>query len=643
MFNPLKKKMNSKLIFEFSDSEKPLNIEIENTETKISFESNRIIIDFTDFTINEYKIYNCKIKYQSYINICSINVYYEKENYYYILGDGNHSAEIIFIDFVNKSIIEDDCKIKYKGVNYFPKEDFNLSSRKRINLLNINIKDLELPKDLNNKEINFDIKEEKNFLVLISVVNEQKIIGIHSNNPFYEEDINLKESEIIEILENSIKKVEEILKFDIKKNIFDYYEEIDKEKIDVYKNEIFNSYEVEKKISKYFIPYRENLNENEIKIYDLYSEFMLYFPDFEKSMRKNYKYNVNRYSYQYYFSKKSILNFCERLPKNLTNTDMIKLKYAACRCLKILLYYGYAENFDDLFDFLDFGDKNTIYYDSNSFNIQFVNSITEKSEIFPFFLQINSGSSIDLISNNLTSRISMLNESQVKNHLLSTIPKYGIRLKVNSFFNACTFSELKISCFCENSFFSYYLSEDQLKSINDVNYNRRYRLSNLLQHENFGHIKFSLNFYSFYDKRIDRSFDSDCDYDKSQPLSPKVYYKFHTKEEMIEIVKERKINNKIITIGESGIALTTFITRGKYKLMKMILYKSGINFKTIFENPTLMSSEDLTNFIKELELIYNESNLVNEEGDDIEYKSKFDEPQFVDYLPVGIPTIEKFN
>ena len=642
MFDSLKKKVKSKLVFEFvGDTKKPLNIEIENAKTKISFNMNNITLDLIDFSINEYKVYNCKINYQSFIGNSSITVYYEKENFYYIFGDGNESAEIIFIDFVNKSITQNDCQIKYKGVNFFPKENFNLYTRKRINLININIKELELPKDLNNKEINIDTKEDKNFLIIISVVNRQKLIGIYLNNPFFEEIITLKEDEIIEILENSIKKVEQILNFNIKKDIFQYLDEIDKKKLEDYKIEIKNSYEIEKKISKYFIINREYLNQNQIKIYNLYSEFMIHFPDFNESIR-NSEINIKRYYFQYYFSKKSIINFYNKLPKFLEDSDKIKLKYAACRCLKVLLYHDYGENYEDLFEFLDFEDKNTIYYESNLFNKKFVNLITEKSEIFPFFLQINSGSSINLISNNLTSRISMLNEDQVKNHLISTIPKYGIRLKVHSFFNACSFSELKISCFCENLFFSYYLNDEHLKSINDINYNKRFRLSNLLQHEDFGHLKFSLNFYSFFDKKIDRTYEPNYDYHYSQPLSPKVYYKFHSKEEMIEIVKERKIKDKKITIGESGIALTTFLTRGKYKLMKMILYKPGINFKKIFENPSLMAAEDLTDFINELESIYDNSALFNKEENDIEYKSKFDDPKFEDELPIGIPTVEKF-
>ena len=73
------------------------------------------------------------------------------------------------------------CKIKYKNENYFPEEDFFLYTRRRINFLNIEIQDLELPKDLKNNVVNIGTTETKNYLILISIVKEPKIIGVYTN------------------------------------------------------------------------------------------------------------------------------------------------------------------------------------------------------------------------------------------------------------------------------------------------------------------------------------------------------------------------------------------------------------------------------------------------------------------------------
>ena len=97
------------------------------------------------------------------------------------------------------------------------------------------------------------------------------------------------------------------------------------------------------------------------------------------------------------------------IPTNVKPSDRVKLKYSACRCLRTLLNSGDGRNNLNLFEFRDFTEEGTIYYEANDFNEKFINFLTEKSEIFLFFLQINSGSGINLLTNEFMSRISMLN------------------------------------------------------------------------------------------------------------------------------------------------------------------------------------------------------------------------------------------
>ena len=235
------------------------------------------------------------------------------------------------------------------------------------------------------------------------------------------------------------------------------------------------------------------------------------------------------------------------IPTNVKPSDRVKLKYSACRCLRTLLNSGDGRNNLNLFEFRDFTEEGTIYYEANDFNEKFINFLTEKSEIFLFFLQINSGSGINLLSNEFMSRISMLNEKNIKDNLLSTIPKYAIKIKSKSRFNACTFNEVKITCINEFLALGQDLDINTLRiECDDDDYNLRYLLSNLMQHEDFGHINFSINFYAFYDEKIERP--SDIHYSKN--LSPFKYYMVNAKKEMIqEIVKEIKIQ-KIYDVQE---------------------------------------------------------------------------------------------
>lgn len=240
---------------------------------------------------------------------------------------------------------------------------------------------------------------------------------------------------------DSIKK---IVYINEKESYFEYLARRTSNIINSYEQELKKSYEIEKKISDYFLIPREELNKEEIILYDKYSDFMAYFPDLINNNRDKEDLNGYRYYHQFYFSENSLNKFLKSIPKDINESDKIKLKYSTFRCLRALLKTGNCDNSFGLFDFIDFTNKETIYYDANEFNRKFIDCLTEKSEIFLFFLQINSGSGINLLSDEFMSRISMLNEKNITDHLLSTIPKYGIKIH-GAPFNACTFNEVKIT------------------------------------------------------------------------------------------------------------------------------------------------------------------------------------------------------
>ena len=258
-----------------------------------------------------------------------------------------------------------------------------------------------------------------------------------------------------------------------------------------------------------------------------------------------------------------------------------------------------------------------------------------------------------------------------------------------------------------------------------------------MQQEDFGHLNFSINFYAFYDEKIERP--SEIPYFES--LSPFKYYMINEKEEKIqEIVKETKIsilvpknkkikeenkieedkqeedkkeknkneeeyeedkrgelnslnnneknreNNEIekddrkdnkeelgkvqkkedeknnirirktkkednyelkeevIIKGDSGIALSFFLTRGKYQLMK-VFRKESINFEELFNHPELPAEEDLSEFIDILEDIYldNREKFLSDSDSNVEYETRFHNSTETNFLPYGIPRLEKYD
>lgn len=129
--------------------------------------------------------------------------------------------------------------------------------------------------------------------------------------------------------------------------------------------------------------------------------------------------NLNTFPFikQYYYSQKAIENFIKTITSELNRVEKVYLIYSAARCLRALLYNGYARSDEKIFYFFDLNKENTIYNEAKKFNETFIDNLTENSEMYSFLLQINSGSSINKLINDLSSRISMLKLQQIKEHL----------------------------------------------------------------------------------------------------------------------------------------------------------------------------------------------------------------------------------
>ena len=290
---------------------------------------------------------------------------------------------------------------------------------------------------------------------------------------------------------------------------------------------------------------------------------MLAFPDFKTSKRKNKNLNTFKFLKQHYFSHKVIENFEKTIPSKVSKKERTLLKYSACRCLRTLLRNDLAIFKDNLFHLCDLNDPNNIYNEAKKFNEIFIDNLTENSEMFLFFIQINSGSSINKLTNDLTARFSMLKLEQIKEHLRNSIPDYIIRMDYHCGINGITFTETKCTFISEVDVLGYFLDDQELKGGNtDEKYNKRLILSNLLQHERFGHVKFSLNFYSFKQdkgKSLYNPFD-----DKDEPSSPRQFYQIKNKEnkndeKFAEVTRTEKFEFGEVKIGEAGIAFNLFL------------------------------------------------------------------------------------
>ena len=607
MYDSIKEEKEATLIIKFEEEEiekGPKSFTILNQTIPIKKDISEYKIHLKDKSLNENKVYECFLQYESKKISCFLKVNYGQENSYNLGRKINSkSFEFIFADFANQKINNDRCYVKYNGKKYFANDDKNFSKLRCLNLINIDLKLLELPLSFENKVISHDIFNDSSFLVFVSVAEEKrKIFGIYQNKPFIEKELKITGKQIIDKLKVSLNNVNSVLNYDKNKTFDEYFNGIQLKNVrTIYLNELRNSIELEQEINQFFNFYRPNLTDEEILAFDTYSEFMLAFPDFKTTKRKNKNLNTFKFLKQHYFSHKVIENFEKTIPSKVSKKERTLLKCSACRCLRTLLRNDLAIFKDNLFHLCDLNDPNNIYNEAKKFNEIFIDNLTENSEMFLFFIQINSGSSINKLTNDLTARFSMLKLEQIKEHLRNSIPDYIIRMDYHCGINGITFNESKCTFISEVDVLGYFLDDQELKGGNtDEKYNKRLILSNLLQHERFGHIKFSLNFYSFKQdkgKSLYNPFD-----DKDEPSSPRQFYQIKNEEnkndeKFAEVTRTEKFEFGEVKIGEAGVAFNLFLTRGDEENMNILRFIEA-DFTKVFSQPQLFAANDLTELNK---------------------------------------------
>ena len=100
---------------------------------------------------------------------------------------------------------------------------------------------------------------------------------MYLNNPFIEKKLNITENEIISLLNTSLDSIKKIVYVKEKESYVEYLNRGTNNINDSYEKELKQSYEIEKKISEYFLIPREELNETQTIIYDKYSNLWLIF------------------------------------------------------------------------------------------------------------------------------------------------------------------------------------------------------------------------------------------------------------------------------------------------------------------------------------------------------------------------------
>ncbi len=559
-------------------------------------EKSKYNLTLKDNSLYENKVYECFLDYGTEKVPYYIKINYGQENHYFFGRKKNSmSFEFIFGDFVNDKIDNNRCYIEYNGIKYYSYDDKNFLKLRCLNLVNVGLNLVKLPLSYKKEVIPLEYFDDKSFFIFISVAEKnQKIFGLFRNKPFEEKQKLLDANDVITLLEESLDKVRGILNYNKDKNFHEYKNGINMEELPTtYIKEIRGSVNLEQNIMPFFNFSRPNLTEEELIAFDIYSEFMIAFPNFLNMKRISNNLTPYKFYKQYYYSKKAIENFMKTIPSYVDQVQRTLLKYSACRCLRSILSHGFGNGIEDLFYFYDINKPDTIYNDAKKFNEAFIEELNENSEMFLFLLQIISGSSNNKLTQNLTTRISMLTLDQIKSHLKDSLPNYIIRLKLKVDFTGLTFNEVRHTIINEMNLFESFLSEEELNGYDDDINSRRLILANFLEQERFVHLNNWMNFFSSRPDIEEILIDS---YDlEDEPLNPRQYYQIENekKEKLIEIVQTSNYLGKEVKKGESGLAFNFFLTRGD-EINFNILRNDTADFSKIFIDPKLFAAKDLT-------------------------------------------------
>ena len=526
-------------------------------------------------------------------------VYYYRVNYFFgsAYGIFDNSFEFIFAttDKINfNPQIElniDPKKIFIKSEEEFEKN----SNRKRINLFNININYINNI-DFNEIKDELQINESNDLLIIIG--NNMKILGAHYKTKTLNYSHNFDSKfQFITNFENLI---------NLTPNDMDNPQLKIKLKEIITKMYLFINYN--NKFKKYLKTELTKMDNEDIKIYKIYIIYKIILHTIFKE-----KFGELIYNEENNFLLKFLLNnliLFENECKNIKEDEKIKLYFIGGCLLKEfsllyqnneIIYKKYIEENLQLLSLIDFSKEGNIYHEANEKNIEFVNELKESSFLFFYLLQFNSSFSRNIFvkySIKSSSTISMITLEELKSDLLKCIPKFGIRIFYENSFIGFTEIISGITIINENKIFKRQLTDDELLSLNDKNYYKRFIICFLLKLERFAHLKHTINKSTQYLN------------------SPNIFYNIN--------------KNKIIIFDypEIGNAFEYFVSDFKidfydkiYKLDK----NNDINFKELFENTKLWianSNDEITKKFKEIDEKISYEKLEETEKNETKLKEK---------------------
>ena len=406
-----------------------------------------------------------------------ITVYFNQINYFYISLNilFCNSIEFIFyknfpeISFITNEYKTIKCEEKFEDDEHF----------KRICMINVNrskIKSgliLDGYEDIFSSELDY---ESKNISVVVG--QDLKILSFFQKQIFLDTKISHKIYSLVELVD----------KFNANLS----YEEFESYKSTI--SQIYHLGKIKTFNSDIFNGFKETEIHTVIKLMIAFGKYRIIkkiFIEEEPGLKINYN-ESNYKKFVYIFNQ--LENFHQKCKKNIKDDDLIiaKLFFTASIALEEYLKSSeYSELKEDLIDLIDFKKEGTIYNSAYEDSLNLIMNFNKESFLYPIFLQFNSGFKKTIYDeeNVSTCMASKLTLQQIKLDLIKSFAHYGIRIFFKTIYLAETILSSGITIYNEKGLFDKKLSDEDLLTKNDSNFQKRTIISFLQKHEIFSHFK----------------------------------------------------------------------------------------------------------------------------------------------------------
>ena len=160
--------------------------------------------------------------------------------------------------------------------------------------------------------------------------------------------------------------------------------------------------------------------------------------------------------YAYFFEENAYIHFLNSFNTNIAKAAKEKYSYSDLMKIAISFTIFYINELKPLdIEFIYKYKKDSPFTKGFEFFKNIINELEKDSDLTFIYLQINSGSGLDLITNNKCYKLSMISVEDIKSHIIENIPKYFYVFYLNNDIYISTDARTQVMSFNTKNLFEH--------------------------------------------------------------------------------------------------------------------------------------------------------------------------------------------